>query len=178
MHGHGPSGSASIRGLGSTDSLTLGGAVAPGLVLAGTLQVVSVTADFKRGPTADATLNTDGNIRSASHKAEGGTALIGMLVDWYPRPTGGWHTGAAAGVGAIGLTNLADDTRLGGVNLGGSLFGGYDWPLKNGRDWALGLQLVVSGATETKLKNDSGREDSGYRLTPLAVGLQASLLYF
>ena len=148
----------------------------PGLVLAGTLEGVGLRSEFKGGPLADATITSGGKTRSASHDAEGGFGMIGLLVDWYPKPAGGWHAGGSAGLGAIGLTNVADDSDLGGVNFSGSLFGGYDWSL--GRDWALGLQLTASGGTTTKLREDSGDHDTGYRLTPVSVGVQASVLYF
>ncbi len=179
LRGHGPSGgSASITDSGAGGFIALGGAVAPGLVLAGTLQGTGFNSKFKGGPFADASVvSANGESHSASHKAQGGFGMIGVLVDWYPLPRGGWHTGLATGLGAIALTNSADDRNVGGLNLGGSVFGGYDWTL--GHDWALGLQLTASGATTTKLKEDSdARADTGYRLTPLSIGVQASLLYF
>jgi len=146
------------------------------LVLAGTLQGTSVATEFKGGPFSDATVTSNGKTHSASHKAEGAIGMVGLLLDWYPQPKAGWHAGLATGLGAVGLTNLADDSTLGGVNFAGSIFGGYDWAL--GRDWALGLQLTASGGTSTKLLEDSGDHDTGYRLTPVSVGVQASLLYF
>ena len=179
LRGHGPSGgSASITDAGAGGFIALGGAVAPGLVLAGTLQGASFNAKFKGGPYAEASvLDANGETHAASHKAEGGFGMIGVLIDWYPQPMGGWHTGLATGLGAVALTNSADDRNAGGLNLGGSVFGGYDWRL--GRAWSLGLQLTASGATTTKLKEDNdARTDTGYRLTPLAIGVQASLLYF
>jgi hypothetical protein len=179
LRGHGPTGgSASITDSGTGGFIALGGAVAPGLVLAGTIQGTGFNSKFKGGPFADATVvGANGETHSASHKAQGGFGMLGVLVDWYPQPTGGWHTGLATGVGAIALTNSADDRAVVGLNLGGSVFGGYDWTL--GHDWALGLQLTASGGTTTKLKEDTdARRDTGYRLTPLSVGVQASLLYF
>ncbi len=176
LTGHGPAGSASVTGAGDGGFLSIGGAVVPGLVLAGTVQGTGTTADFKGGPFADATLMSNGDTRAASHKVGVGIGMLGVLLDWYPKPRLGWHTGIATGIGVVGLTNLADDSRLGGVNLSGSVFGGYDWAL--GRDWAIGLQLTASGGTQTRLREDSGAHDTGYRLTPLSLGVQASLLYF
>ena len=176
LSGHGPSGSASLTSGGESGFVTIGGAVAPGLVLAGTVQGAAVTSEFKGGPLAGATVTSNGATRSASRKAEAGIGMVGVLLDWYPEPKAGWHAGVATGIGGVGVTNLADDSSVGGVNFGGSVFGGYDWAL--GRNWALGLQLTASGATSTKLREDSGSHDSGYRLTPLTVGVQASVLYF
>ena len=180
LRGHGPSGaSASLTDSGSTGTIAIGGAIVPGLVLAGTVQGTGLQTEFKGGPFADATVTANGKTRSASHNADAAFGMIGLLVDWYPQPTGSWHAGFSTGLGAIGVTNSADDSNLGGVNFAGSVFGGYDWAL--GHDWALGLQLTASGATTTKMQQDldsHDRHDSGYRLTPLAIGLQASLLYF
>jgi hypothetical protein len=162
--------------VGESGFIAIGGAVAPGLVLAGTVQAMSATAELKGGPLTDATLTSNGSSRSVSHKAQAGIGMVGLLLDWYPAPKAGWHAGVATGIGAVGLTNLADDSSLSGVNFAGSLFGGYDWTL--GRYWALGLQLTASGATQAKLFEDSGSHDTGYRLTPLSLGVQASLLYF
>jgi len=180
LRGHGPSGaSASITDSGASGSIAIGGALVPGLVLAGTIQGSAVNAEFEGGPFAHATVSADGKTRSASHNALGGFGMIGMLVDWYPRPTGNWHAGFATGLGGVGLTNSADDSDLGGVNFSGSVFGGYDWAL--GRNWALGLQLTASGGTSTNLQqhfDSHDARDSGYRLTPFSVGVQASVLYF
>lgn len=176
LRGHGPSGSASITDSGAGGFIAIGGAIVPGLVLAGTFQGAAFDAEFKGGPFVDATVSSNGKTRDASNRATGGFGMVGMLVDWYPQPKGGWHVGGSAGLGAIVLSNSADDSVSGGGNFAGSVFGGYDWSL--GRNWGLGLQLVASGATKTKMEDDSGKHDTGYRLTPLSIGVQASLLYF
>ena len=180
LRGHGPSRkSASITDSGVSGSIAIGGAIAPGLVLAGTISGSAFNAEFEGGPFANATVTANGRTRSASHDAQGGFGMIGVLVDWYPKPTGGWHTGFATGLGGIGMTNSADNSDLGGVNFAGSVFGGYDWAL--GRNWALGLQLTASGGTSAKLQTDLDSDhthDSGYRLAPFSVGVQASVLYF
>ncbi|MEI9950092.1 MAG: hypothetical protein WDO74_14250 [Pseudomonadota bacterium] len=180
LRGHNPSGaSASITDSGVGGSIAIGGAIMPGLVLAGTLSGTAFNAEFKGGPFVDATVSANGVTRQASRNAEGGFGMIGLLVDWYPQPRGGWHTGFSTGLGGVGLTNSADDSALGGVNFAGSVFGGYDWAL--GRNWALGLQLTASGGTSSKLQTDFDSDDShdsGYRLAPFSIGVQASVLYF
>jgi hypothetical protein len=180
LRGHGPSGaSASLTDSGAGGSIAIGGAIMPGLVLAGTLQGTAFNADFKGGPFADATVTANGKTVPASHDASGGFGMLGVLVDWYPQPTGNWHAGFSTGVGAVALTNSADGSNLTGVNFAGSVFGGYDWSL--GRNWSLGLQLVASGGTRAKMKEDFDSDDAidtGYRLTPFSLGVQASLLYF
>ena len=180
LHGHGPSrASASITDSGAGGSIAIGGALVPGLVLAGTIQGTAFNAEFKGGPFADATVSVNGRTRSASPKAQGGFGMMGMLVDWYPQPTGNWHAGFSTGVGVVALSNSADDSDFAGLNFAGSLFGGYDWAL--GRKWSLGLQLIASGGTSTQLKVDFESHEprnSGYYLTPFSLGVQASLLYF
>ena len=180
LRGHGPLGtSASITDSGPSGSLAIGGAVVPGLVLAGIMQGAAFNAEFEGGPFTDATVTVHGRTRSASANASGGFGMVGVLVDWYPRPTANWHAGFSTGLGVVGLTNAADDSDLGGVNFSGSVFGGYDWSL--GRKWSLGLQLVASGGTSSKLQRDlesDNPRDSGYRLAPFSFGVQGSLLYF
>ena len=180
LRGHGPSrASASITDSGASGSMAIGGAIAPGLVLAGTLSGSAFSAEFEGGPFAHATVTANGRTRAASHKATGGFGMIGVLIDWYPRKEGGWHTGFSTGLGGVGLNNSADDSDFGGVNFAGSLFGGYDWAL--GRNWALGLQLTASGGTSSKLQTDLDSDHthaSGYHLAPFSIGVQASLLYF
>lgn len=177
LNGKGPGGDdAHLRGSGSGGFLAIGGALVPGLVLAGTLQGVGLEQDFKGGPLSDATITANGVTRNASRKATGGFGMVGALIDWYPRPRGGWHTGVAGGLGVVALKNSADDSELAGLNFTGSVFGGYDWTIA--RDFSVGLQLTASGGTKTKMKEDDGDRDSGYRLTPLSIGVQASVLYF
>lgn len=181
LNGHGPYGSASLTGAGAGGMIAIGGAVAPGFVLAGTIGGSAFNAEFNGGPFENGTVLSKGKTYTASDRATGGFGTLGILVDWYPEPRGGWHVGGAAGLGVIVLTNAADDRDFGGVNFAGNVFGGYDWSL--GRKWSLGLQLVVGAGTRSKLveedetqKNDT--RDTGYRLTPFSVGVQASLLYF
>jgi hypothetical protein len=154
----------------------MGGSIGRGLVLAGTLQASTLQATFKGGPFRNATLDVDGSNIAASHSAYGSFTELGLLIDWYPNISAGWHVGASAGLGVIGIVNNADDSTLIGVSPAGTLFGGYDFAL--GRDWSLGLSLVASGASAASMKHASNGDDANYRLTPVSVGLQASLLYF
>ena len=181
LNGRGPYGTSSLTNGGYGGMLSIGGAVAPGFVLAGTIQGSVFNAKFKGGPFENGTVSARGKSYDASDRATGGFGMLGVLVDWYPEPSGGWHVGGSTGVGALVLTNSADERDFGGVNFAGSVFGGYDWAL--GRKWSLGLQLVVSGATRTTLMEEDHDDthdthDTGYRLTPFSVGVQASVLYF
>ena len=176
LSGHGPAGNASIASSGTMGSFALGGSIARGLVLGGIMQAATTRGTFEGGPFRNATIAVDGNDISASHKAEASFGEFGLLVDWYPNPAAGWHAGLSGGLGAVVVTNLADDSSLVGVSPAGTLFGGYDWAI--GRDWSFGLSLAVSGAGPASMKHASGGGDTGYQLTPVSVGVQASILYF
>lgn len=156
--------------------LALGGSIARGLVLAGTVSGATTQATFSGGPFRDAKITVDGSELSASHKAEASFAELGLLIDWYPNPAAGWHAGLSAGLGVLGIKNDADDSTLFGVSPAGSLFGGYDWAIA--RSWSLGLSLAIAGAGKATMKHSSGGDDAGYQLTPFSASVQASLLYF
>jgi len=176
LRGNGPAGTASLASSGSMGGLTLGGSIARGLVLAGTVSGATTQATFNGGPFRDAKITLNGSELNASHKAEASFAELGVLIDWYPNPAAGWHAGLSAGLGALVITNNADDSSLVGVSPAGTLFGGYDWSI--GRSWSLGLSLALAGAGKATMKHSSGGEDAGYQLTPFSASVQASLLYF
>ena len=175
FHGTGPHGSVSASGLGNHSTVAIGGGIARGLAVAGTIQSTQTEATFDGGPFTKATLTTDSATAVASTKAKLTQSQLGALVDWYPRLQSGFHGGLSAGLGAISLTNNADDSKLSGAALSGSLFLGYDTAIS--RSWALGLSAVASGITSTSLKNTNG-DDAGYKLSAFSIQLGASLLFF
>lgn len=159
--------------------IAVGESLARGVVLAGTATTSSTTARFKGGVYEGREIALDDRTTAASPKADASLLQLGLLLDWYPNPLGGWHTGASAGLGVISVLNRADDdtdNALFGTTFGGSLFGGYDWSI--GKAWSLGLALLVSGTRSATLKYAKEGSDSGYRLRSGSVGVQASLLYF
>lgn len=174
--GDGPNGSASLSGLANRASLTFGGDVAPGFVLAGTFQGSSLTSDFDGGPLTGATLSTDDGPVKASAKADAASAQLGALVDWYPRPAGGWHVGLSAGLGVASVLTRADDEIMLGTSVAGSLFAGYDWSIA--RSWSVGLALAASAASSASMKDESGERELGYDLRSVSFGVEGSLLYF
>ncbi len=176
FRGQGPNGAASISGLSSGSSFAVGGSLTRGLVLAGTLQSTSIIGKFKGGPFGDATIARTGTTVSANDRASASFLEVGLLVNCYPKPRYGLHTGLAAGLGSVSVVNLADNSSLRGAKLGGSLFVGYDWSIS--RYWALGLELFGSGATKASLREGRSRVDSGFEFAPVALGLAASLVYF
>jgi hypothetical protein len=177
LFGDGPAGSASISGFAMTGGIAVGGTIARGFALAGTIFSATTTNTFNGGPFQNVTFTPSGTAlpKKAATNAAGNLAALGLQLDWFPDPAGGWHAGASAGLGFVGATNLADDSRLSNVALAGSIFGGHDWWI--GRSWSLGLLLVSEAATTASL-TDSNRNESGYRLTPLSLGIALSILYY
>ena len=178
MSGTGPHGDAKLSGLGSASIIALGGSVAPGFVIGGMLLGTALSAKFNGGPYVGTSATTaDGRKFDVSNKATVGATGLGLLLDWYPNPSGGWHAGLAGGLGAITVQNLADNSQMMGTGLTGMLFGGYDFAI--GKAWSFGLGLSLSALTSSKLKDvDDTSIDTGYRLKSVSVGLDASILYF
>lgn len=182
--GTGPLGSASISGESQVADLALGGTIAPGLVLGGLARGWTTSGTFKGGPTITATTmyfqngtRTTNNI-TLSGNARATSVELGAFLDWYPDPEKGWHVGASVGLGSVGVTDDAG-TSSQSTAVAGSIFGGYQWWL--GPAWSLGLAGIVSIASAGHLDEshaDSDQIDTGYKLMPLAVGLETELLYY
>lgn len=177
--GTGPSGSASVSGLGASLRLALGGTIAPGLALAAVVEVQSATGkNFSGGPsvTVTRTRMVDGmaqTMTSTSSQGGPGSVVLGALVDWYPKPDDGWHVG-----GALGLGGLAVDDEwktITGTSVAVSVFGGYQWWL--GRGWSLGIGADLLFIPTVTLNEDTN-VDSGYRMRSLSGGLEGTLLYY
>ena len=176
LSGNGPRGTASFSGLGSNSLIAMGGNVARGVVLAGTIQGSSVTTTFKGGPFEGQTVTSNGQSLTASSKADANFAVLGLLVDWYPNPSDGWHVGLSGGLGVTSVKNHADDSTMNGTSAAGGVFGGYDWAI--GPEWSIGLALVATGALSASMKNSSDQPDTGYRLKSSSLGISGSFLYF
>jgi hypothetical protein len=179
--GSGPRGDASISGFTpSTGDLSIGGTIAPGLVLGGVARAWSANGTFNGGPVITATTTTYVNgaatptNRTLSGRAQLQSVELGAFLDWYPNPEKGWHVGVSLGLAGMTLTDDAG-TQLTAGGIGGSIFGGHQWWL--GPSWSLGLGAVLSIAGMSHL-DDSQQNDSGYKLTPMGVGLQTQLLYY
>ncbi|HEY5282093.1 MAG TPA: DUF3575 domain-containing protein [Polyangia bacterium] len=147
-----------------------------GLVLAGTIQASSITATFKGGPFVGENVTSNGASLAASSKADASSVLLGLLVDWYPNLSDGWHVGLSGGVGATSIQNHADDSTMTGRSTAGSLFGGYDWAI--GPEWSIGLALVGGGTLSANVKSSSDQPEAGYRLKSYFLGISGSFLYF
>jgi hypothetical protein len=178
--GSGPSGSASMTGVGSESDVAIGGTVAPGLVIGAVARTWSISGTFKGGPaiSATATYFTNGQPSTSrftlSGNASASTVELGAFLDWYPNPESGWHLGGSLGLGGMSVTDDAG-TSSDSAGLAVSLYGGYQWWL--GPAWSLGLVGVASGGTMSSFE-DGNQNDTGYRLMPLGIGLASKLLYY
>ncbi len=176
MRGVNPTGTSSRMFTGAAEStIAIGGAVAKGWVLAGTLHAIEGVGELSNGPFEDTQVTVGGQSITLSERAYAGSSLLGAMVDWYPNPRGGWHVGLAAGLGATNLMLSADDTTLFSTGLGGMVAGGYDWRL--GRDFWLGLSLQASGVMRGTMKDEDGR-DTRWRMKSFGIGIGSSLVYF
>jgi hypothetical protein len=177
LSGSGPSGAASISGLGSGQIIAIGWSFMRGLALAGTLQSGQVTGQFKGGPYPNATFtSSDGKEISVTNKALAQFAQIGAQVDWYPSLDSGFHVGIGVGFDFVSLTNQADDTTRFGTGAAGTLVVGYDWSIAP--EWALGLALVASGSTRPSVKDPNNSSDAAYQLRPMSISVASSILFF
>ncbi len=177
VQGDGPSGSASISAFGTSTSVAVGGTILPGLALAGTIRAANGTATFHGGPFEHANIvsSVGSPLASANGDADVTFVQIGVLVDWYPNARGGWHLGGAVGPGGTVVTPLANGADMSNATFAGTIFGGYEtWIAPQ---WTIGFVLVASGATRATLK-DSDANDAGYRLQPLAISLESSILFY
>lgn len=117
--------------------LALGGQIAEGLTLGGYILSESVTspeAEFEGTPIAT-TIDV------------GTLAMLGVFLDWYPNPHGGFHFGGGLGGAGIRTTDNTGkrsdpDEQPGGG--GFTLLIGYDWWV--GDEWSLGVLGRVTGA--------------------------------
>jgi hypothetical protein len=114
---------------------------------------------------------------------------LGLFVQWYPAPRGGWHVGFDVGPAITtawinrgvapvssgpGAPSGVEYTSAWGYGAIATLQGGYDWWIAP--RWSMGLDLFASGGTLEAML-DSKNNDTGYRLAPLQVGLGLNVAY-
>jgi hypothetical protein len=174
--GSGPLGDASAQALGSVQTVAIGGGVVPGLALAFVLHSATARAHLHGGPFRDATITAGTEERIASRKALIAATELGLLADWYPDPTQGWHVGLSAGLGLRSVITEADDTTMFGVGVGGSALGGYDWSV--GPRWSLGVGLTAGGVTRSPLMSAPDGDETDYDLGSWWIGLEGSVVRF
>lgn len=143
-----PSGeSVDARGSGVALEIALGGTVAPGLVIGGGIYSVSMAQVGWRSDEARA-FNEDGDDEIKG--GEGAISVLGVMLDFYPNPRGGFHVQGGLGIGALALekdadTNFPGEDWEGG---GGGLMLGVGYEFWVSEQWSLGgiaRVLAMSG---------------------------------
>jgi hypothetical protein len=163
LTGDGPAGGARLSGFGPALTLAIGGTLEDGLVVAGTWHLALGASSPPAGP-----LEGHGNLFVFSEQ-------LGLLVDWYPDPRGGWHVGGAVGVGLLGADAVNGSVGgLSGVDAMASLLGGYDWWIA--RKWTLGVQAVAAGGARTGL-DGSDLPGPSYRLGAATLSLEGVVVF-
>ena len=135
------------RGGGAGFEFAMGGTVAPGLVIGGGIYTVSASGiTWESDQVADWTDSDDDSFKGG----DGAIGLLGVMLDFYPNPRGGFHIQGGLGLGTIALDN-DDDDDFPGENWegggGGLMLGaGYEFWISD--QWSLGgvgRVLMVSG---------------------------------
>jgi hypothetical protein len=134
--GSGTSGAAEARSGPSVSlDIEIGGAVAPGIVLAFGVAFNSIKI------VVDKSQVTSNNDSGATDESYGLSVILGITIDIFVDPAGDFHVGGLLGISDLSVTivnkkNENDDTHE-TVGLGGGLHAGYE--LWVGRGWSIGI---------------------------------------
>jgi hypothetical protein len=144
-------GDSSIDGGGGSLEVTLGGALRPGLILAGSLVGQTVNSPALHTDARDIAL--DGQLHYD---------MLGITLVWFPQPNGGFHLGltVAAARAWAKAPQPALTEYLGGAGGALALDAGYLWWISD--QWSLGLSARLSGANlhgEATTLGVTGTED-------------------
>lgn len=149
-----------VRGGGAGFELALGGTVAPGLVIGGGIYTVSASDITWESDQVNDWPGADGDTFEGG---DGSLGVLGVMLDFYPNPRGGFHIQGGLGLGTIVLDN-DDDTDFPGENWeggGGGLMLGAGYEFWVSDQWSLGgvgRVLMVSGkvrGSDTDLDHDA-----------------------
>ena len=118
-----------VSGFGQSNELAVGGALAPGLILAG-------------GFFLTAAYGVDSDFGDVETQTGDGYVVVtfGPMVDFYPDPSGGLHFELGFGLGATsGVTPKAFDEPGGASGYGLALGVGHEWWIA--KQWGMGVLL-------------------------------------
>ena len=140
-------GNVTAAGPAFSFDLAIGGAIKPGLILAGAYSVYAV---------GDAKLTNDTRRAPVAHDTQ--LTLLSAMIDLYPNPKEGFHFGGGLGVATVRLRaaeNAGDDLGI-QTGVGITPHVGYEWWV--GNYWGMGIlgrfvyarsRGSYSGGTET-----------------------------
>ena len=145
-----PAQNLDASGTGFGIDLLVGGSPTPGLAIGGGLiSNLLFSADFERGNRPE----PDRDMRWLS---------VGVFVDGFPDPHGGWHLGGFLGLASLGLSQGQTPLVQNTDGIGGAVWFGYDeWVAP---DWSMG------GLLRAAFANTSGEQDG------LSVGASSASL--
>ncbi|HET6281239.1 MAG TPA: autotransporter outer membrane beta-barrel domain-containing protein, partial [Polyangia bacterium] len=119
--------------------ITVGGALMPGLILAGSLNG-GFFSEPKLTAKSGSTIDGDGIL----HNQTLNLFVLSILADFYPHPERGLHFGGAFGFGGSEIqdtkTNRTSALQPGGV--AASLHAGYEWWVAD--DWSIGVMARLT----------------------------------
>jgi hypothetical protein len=151
---------AKISGAGLALDLLIGGSPTPGLVIGGGLLINSVT---------DPEVEPDGG---SSSEIEGqlGVGQLGVFIDGFFDPTGGFHVGGMLGLASYGVQfDDDDDENIEQGGGGAAIWVGYDaWV---GSQWSIGGLLRLTGQSTSEERNDTKEQASAGTLSILFTAL-------
>ena len=96
--------------------------------------------------------------------------IIGLFVDGFPDPEGGFHVGGLFGLAAATISDDDGTIEGGDRGFGGGAFIGYDWWISD--QWSLGAMFK---ATAGSLSNESGNLTENVAVQNYAVTFEALL---
>lgn len=158
----GPAPRTSVRGIGQSSTLELGGTPGPGLVLGGTVWVARIDPVFVDGGK---------HVSSDDDSVKLTQLRIGPFIDFYPQPTRGFHGTLAASLVVEFETDTKGDA-IEPLSYGASLAtgAGYEWFVA--REVSLGI--LARFAFGTVVRTSAGATE---QLTFLAPELALTATY-
>jgi hypothetical protein len=147
----------SLAGGGLSAEFSLGGTIAPGLVLGGGFWGIGAGNPGMRHLEVGGASHAPLTLQSA------GLGLLGPFVDYYLNPKTGLHFQGALGLGTLNVTrsitdasgHIVEDKKQAG-GLGFMLGAGYEWWV--GEQWSIGgILRMVYVSTETNGNDNTER---------------------
>jgi hypothetical protein len=127
-------GQVTAAGGGLGLDLAIGGAINPGIILAGSIAVTNVSNATLYNDSRSDTI-TNEPFRSG-HDPQ--LTVLAMLLDVYPKPQGGLHFGGALGVASLRIrADYSADSSAATAGVGFAPHVGYEWWVSN--YWGLGV---------------------------------------
>lgn len=146
----------SVHGGSTSFDFMFGGTPVPGLVLGGGLI-------FNVAPSPDVKVLDV----SATSQSDLTFWMAAMLVDIFPKPTGGFHLGALVGIAELDWSGGGSGGSATGI--GGGVLTGYDAWI--GKQWSLGGLVRLLGANASHDSFDGSTKYGTFSIAVLGTAL-------